>query len=373
MSVIQQIFYLEVLKRCNMRKRIWIPESFAHNLQESETILGFGMTVSIAGYFIVDLIDAKSGEIKEHYEFSNLITDIGLDEIAQGSAIVSLFTHLGVGTDSTVPTVSDTALGSEVTRTSDQGGFSSLETDGGPITGSDGPLDTPYWFKRFVRHFFESEANGNLTELGWFNQSSGGTMTVRSLFKDSGGSPIVITKTSADQLRVLYEVRIYPSVGINPPDGNPNSKINSGTVILGPTTHSWTGSAMNIHSSAWGWDSGNGMLANVLKTTDFLASAGPSGSSILHPTASNTDFPGLVAANTNSLDAYSVGSFQRDMLATWQSNTANFGSGGIKIFTVRASPGTTQHFQLEISESVSKTSAERLRMKFRVQLDRTTT
>ena len=249
-----------------------------------------------------------------------------------------------------------------------------MEIDGGPITGSGGPLDTLYWFKRFVRLFFESEANGNLTELGWFDQAAGGTMTVRSLFKDNGGSPIVITKTSADQLRIIYELRVYPPVGINPPLGNPNSKIDSGTVILGPTTHSWTGSTLAAHSSIWGTaGNGTGMLGKTLQ--NFVASAGPSGSSILHPTATFADFPGLIEANTNSFDAYSVGTFRRDMLSTWQSNTANFGPGGIKMLLLRTSPvgAVNRHFQLEISESIPKTSAERLRIKFRVTLNRATT
>lgn len=354
-----------------MRKRIWIPESFTHEVQEPEIICGF--EIGIAGYFIVDLIDAKSGEVKEHYEFPNLITDIGLDQIAQGTTIKTLIDHLGVGTSATPPAVSDTALGAEVVRTNDNGGFGSLETDGGPITGSGGPLDTLYWFKRFTRLFFENEANNNLTELGWFNQGSGGTMTVRSLFKDSGGSPIVITKTNADQLRVIYELRIYPPVGVNPPLGNPNSKIDSGTVVLGSTTHSWTGSALAVHNGIWGWNTEGGMLNRTLGS--FVVSAGPSGSSILHPTATVGDFPGLVAANTNTLDVYSVGTFRRDVLATWQANTANFGPGGIKILTFRITPGGAgnQHFQLEISESIPKTVAERLRIKYRVTLNRTTT
>lgn len=353
-----------------MRKRIWIPESFGCQPQEVNVSCGF--EVGVAGHFIVDLIDAKSGETKEHYEFPNLIVNLGLDELAQGTSVTTLFDYLGVGTDGTAPLVGDTALGGEIFRTDDNGGFGALETNDGPITGSAGPLDTPYWFKRFTRHFFESEANGNLAELGWFNQAAGGTMTVRTLFKDSGGSPAVITKTSADQLRVVYELRMYPPVGINPPLGNPSSRINSGTVVLGSTTHSWTGSVLGVHSDDWGWGTAQGMLANTLGA--FVASAGPSGSSILHPTASTGEFPGLAAADTNTLDAYSVGSFRRDMLATWNAGTANFGPGGIKMILVRASPGTGfNHFQLEISESISKTSVERLRMRFRVTINRAIT
>ena len=63
-----------------MRQRIWIPESFDHKTQVPEISIGF--TIGVGGYFVVDLLDAESGRIKEHYEFPNLITDLGLDAVA---------------------------------------------------------------------------------------------------------------------------------------------------------------------------------------------------------------------------------------------------------------------------------------------------
>lgn len=357
-----------------MRKRIWIPESLNYNPPKMQPAFGFEMGAGMAGYFMVDLIDAKSGKIKEHYEFPNLITNVGLDQVAQGAAQTTLFDYLGVGTNAGVPAFTDTALGAEVIRTDDNGEFDSLEIDGGPITGSGGALDSPYWFKRIVRFFFESEANGNLTELGWFNQAAGGTMTVRSLFKDGGGSPIVITKTSSDQLRITYETRMYPHVGNNPPDGNPNSRFSSGTVTLGPTLHEWSGSSIGIFGSEWGWHGGFGMLGASLNT--YTAYAGPSGTTLLHPTASSDQIPGLVVADINTKEAYSVGSFQQNMLATWNASTANFGPGGIKVFTIRASPTTgsaPRHFQLVISESIPKTTTERVRLRFRITVNRAVT
>lgn len=349
-----------------MRKRIWIPESFIYTHQEPEISMGF--TIGFGGYFMVDLIDAKSGKIREHYEFFNLITDLGLDQVAQTTRQSALFNFLGVGTDATVPTVSDTALGAEVTRVNSNGGFTALEIDGGPITGSDGPLDTPYFFKRLVRLFLEDEGNGNLTELGWFDQASDGVMIVRSLFKDSGGIPIVLTKTSADQLRIIYEFRIYPPVGNNPPLGDPNSPISSGTVILGPTTHSWTGSAINIHDDSWGWGSGDGMLAATLTSVQVFSS--PSGSALINPTGSTLAFTPLVTANTTDLETYSVGSFQRDMLANFLTAEGNFGTTGINMFTLNASPFADAQFQIAVSGSIPKTTSEALRVRLRVTIDR---
>ena len=359
-----------------MMKRTWIPESsFNHppeSPQESEAVLNCGFGVSFGGVFIVDLLDAKSGEIKEHYEFPNLITDIGLDEIAQGTP--SLFNYLGVGTNATTPDVSDKALGSEIIRINTDGGHSGLSINGGPITGSGGPLDTLYWFVRFVRLFEEDEANGNLAELGWFKDAAAGVMVVRSLFKDDGGTPIVITKTNAEQLRVVYELRTFPPVGENPPLGNPHSQFNSGTVILGATTHSWTGSAINVHNGTWGWLDGIGILGSPM--TAIQVRCGPSGSNIINPTGSSSDFASQQQSDVLDLDAYSVGTFERTMLATWATTSVNFGSTGINMFTVRASnnpAADNEHFQLRISESIFKTSSERLRVNFTITVDRAVT
>ena len=352
-----------------MRKRIWIPESFECKPQADITA---GFTIGVGGYFIVDLIDAKSGRIKEHYEFPNLITDLGLDQVAQGARQSNLFNYIGVGTDATAPTVSDTALGAEVDRTNSTGGFGALQVNGGPITGSAGPLDAPFWFQRLVRLFLEGEGNGNLTELGWFNANAAGVMVVRSLFKDSGGTPIVITKTSAEQLRIIYEYRIYPPVGENPPLGNPNSQISSGTVIFGPTTHSWTGSAVNIDVGRLQWGAGNGMLGATL--TSVQAFASPSGSALLNPTGTSDEYFPKVTANTTDVETYSVGSFQRDMLATFGTTQGNFGTTGINMFLLTAAPlfqdGRDDHFVMTISPVIPKTTLEQLTVRFRVTIDR---
>ncbi len=356
-----------------MRQRIWIPESeFAHPFQESDITLNCGFNIGFGGVFIVDLIDAKSGRIKEHYEFPNLITDLGLDEIAQGAS--NLFNFLGVGTSAVAPDVSDTALGGEIIRINTTGGHDGLATDDGPITGSDGPLDTLYWFKRFVRLFEEDEANGNLAELGWFQDSSGGVMTVRSLFKDDGGTPIVITKTSAEQLRVIYELRSFPPVGENPPLGNPHSQFNSGTIDLKGVEYSWTGSAINVHGETWGWFGGIGMVATPMQA--LRVQLGPSGSNIINPTGSSSDFTPQNISDILTIDSYVVGTFERTMLAEWATSSVNFGSTGIRMFTVRASNNpnsNNQHFQLRISGSIPKTASDRLRVNFTITVDRAVT
>jgi len=70
-----------------------------------------------------------------------------------------------------------------------------------------------HFWRRRVREWSTSLGNGNLTEIGMFSAATGGVMWCRALFRDSSGTPITVTKTSADILRVTYEVRLYPALG----------------------------------------------------------------------------------------------------------------------------------------------------------------
>ncbi len=359
------------------RKRIWIPEhSATPPIQHTEIRAGF--RCSIGGIFKVELIEAATGRVKQYLEFPNLITDAGLDAIV-GTVDDqnALFDFLGVGTDSTVPTVSDTTLGSEVDRTDSSEGFDTEETVG-YVTGSD-DFDGPYHFKRFVRVFVEADGNGNLTELAWFRDAAGSTMVVRSLFKDGGGTPVTVTKTSADQLKVTYEMRLYPPIGETPEQLRTGgfSLVDSGTVILGTTTHSWTSSALNTDSiNSWGHiiAGGQGALRSTLSA--FNGTAVPSGTDLINVTGSQSDFSaGPVLNSSFDTDAYVAGTFERTGVSTWEPAAANFGPGGIAGFTMQVTnaAGTEQQFQMVVSESIVKTGVERLRIKWRFVLDRAET
>ena len=361
------------------RKRIWIPEySDSQVLTKPEMSVGFRFRMG--GIFKVELIDAATGKVKQYLEFPNLITDAGLDSImGQTLSQTSLFNYIGVGTDNSAPTVGDTTLGAEVDRTNSNGGFT-LEEIVGYVTGTTDDFDGAYHFRRFVRLFLEGEGNGNLTELAWFASAAGSTMAVRSLFKDSGGTPITVTKTTADQLKITYDLRLYPPIG-NDPDALRSgsfSLIDSGTVILGSTTHSWTASVLDTKRSAvWGWffRSNFPFQRGALKhTLDFFSSrAMPSGSELINVTGTQANFSvGPIANSSFAIDAYVAGTFERTGVSTWEPGAANFGPGGVKGFTVNMSSGeaVADHFQVIVSESIPKTSVDRLKIKWKVAIDR---
>jgi len=354
------------------RKRIWIPEySDSKVLTKSEISASFRF--QIGGIFTVELIEAATGRVKQRLEFPNLITDAGLNAIVgQADTAVALFIFLGVGTDSTAPVVGDTTLGSEVDRTSSNGGFADTT---GFVTGSD-IFDAPFYFKKRTRLFLEGEGNGNLTELAWFKSAAASTMIVRSLFKDSGGTPITVTKTSSDQLKITHELRSYIPIGTNPAGlrSGSFSPIDSGTVVLGSTTHSWTSSALLLSSfNAWGvtsFGAGDRWMAV------FRAKAHASSSVLINVTGTLANFEAGgsgVKDSSFAIDAYVAGTFERTGVSTWEPGVVNFGPGGIKGFSLELTselgPGIPQ-FQVIVSESIPKTDVERLKIKWKAVIDR---
>ena len=355
------------------RKKIWIPEySDSQVLTKPEMSVGFRFR--IGGIFKVELIDAATGKVKQYLEFPNLITDAGLNAI-MGKVFRPnlLFQYIGVGTDNTTPVVGDTTLGAEVDRTLSNGGFGDTT---GYVTGSTDDFDGAYHFKKRTRLFLENEANGNLTELAWFQAAAASTMVVRSLFKDSGGTPITVTKTNADQLKITHELRSYPPMGDDPAGlrSGSFSPIDSGTVILGSTTHSWTASAINSTIRNTGGDS-FGMMDLALDK--FRVRATQSSSVLINVTGTLVQFndggSNGVVQSSFAIDSYVAGTFERTGVSTWEPGIANFGPGGVKGFSIELASelgGPQTQFQIIVSESIPKTSLDRLKIKWRTIIDR---
>lgn len=163
--------------------------------------------IGIMGRIKVELIDAKTKKVKRKLEFNNLITNVGLNGIAiakiADSAAVSLTQYCAVGTGTTAPANTDTTLVSELVSGSRVQRDTTITTS--YVSGS------PDYHKCLITYLYnEASANGNLTEVGFFNAAASGTMFSRQLFKDDLGTPTEVTKTSSDQLRIIYELRLYP-------------------------------------------------------------------------------------------------------------------------------------------------------------------
>lgn len=158
----------------------------------------------IGGWFQLELVDRRGRLAWEHRQH-NLFLDSGLDRIGQsvGGASGSTTTandlsHFAVGTGSTTPDVTDTVLDNELARTS--------TLAPGAFNGARRVADGEYEVERTFQFDF-GEANGNLTEVGCAFASGPGNLWMRELIRDSGGTPITLTKTSDFILRAKYTLR----------------------------------------------------------------------------------------------------------------------------------------------------------------------
>ena len=128
----------------------------------------------------------------------NLLLDSGLDNIGV-YGLINPYKYACVGTGTSEPVVTQTALDSEVART---------------LTRPSGYSDNPTYQSpgvytlELVREFSEASiANRNLTEWGFSPVSQGG-VGVRERFRDDDGNPVTLTPDGSQKLRLTYEVSV---------------------------------------------------------------------------------------------------------------------------------------------------------------------
>lgn len=166
------------------------------------------VSAGIEGWVSWGLYDRKGRQVQGG-EQHNLILNGMLDDIATNtvtsgtgggsragiSAFPAYLTHFAVGTGSTAPDVTQTALVSELARTTTEISYTVTRPSNGVYN------------LALEREFDFGVGNGNLTEFG-FARGASANMLVRELFRNEGGTPITVTKTSDFKLRIKYTLTI---------------------------------------------------------------------------------------------------------------------------------------------------------------------
>ena len=334
---------IAVAKPLPRRTRLWIPEAPYLKLRRYVEVGVIRRGIGVEGYFTVELVHARTGVVKRRLRFRNLITNAGLNALAGGAQIGALINYLAVGTGSAEPDVEDTALVSEIgPRTNSTGGFTS---EVGSV-GSGAFVE--YWWRRITRVFTESQANGNLAELGFYDQPSGGTLWNRQLFLDEQQEPTVITKTSDDQLRVIYEYRIYPPMLDNEQD----------ITINGVPTHVINRVCQVANSVHWGDQGALSTLGSLVSSSNALtAYSGPIGNRDGNPSGSPVNATSCVT------QSYTAGTFYRERQVIWGPSVANFAGGIYSISSFNGAfsgSGRGAAFQVSFDPPIMKTDTQRL-------------
>jgi hypothetical protein len=378
-----------------MRNRIWIPETSLTTPNNPTLSVGLP-PVRLQGLFHIEVLDAKTGQVKKEYSFSNTITNTMMDRLGArtsnidgdaltGSDINNMLSlgDMQLGSGSAPSSGTDTRLqGPYAAGGPSNNGRVDSNTNGGiaETTGyvtasvSASVSQSAYHFFRFVRLFDETVANGPVREIAVFPRTSfGATASIRTLIRDENGTPITINKTNQEQLRVRYEYRLFP-----PRTGS------TFVAVLGTTSHSI--SLMPVRTaegSVWG---GAGdqvgftrFFGGFSTSTDFILQArlyGSGSGNRLYggaPTGSPL-LSGTAAVNTSASfpTTYSIGNYYRDIDVFWSPAVGNF-TNGIGLITLSWFPPfvtTTEQFAMQIEPVIQKGNLQRLQMRFRLSWDR---
>lgn len=303
------------------------------------------MNLNIKTTGLIKLVaeDAQTGAKRVVADwFPNLITDNGLDRLANGSWVRTngnnLFGTCFVGSGNAAPANSDTSLVSQVAKTSNGAGSSYY------TLGNSGAPDY-YTFKRVAWSFSAGAAAGNLAEVGFSTTSTDTDLCSRALILDAGGSPTTITIDASEILTVYYELRVYPP-------------LIDFTGTAG--AYSYTARSAEVGNSNR-WDPGiNGMAAGT--------------------GASNVAYDGAIGAvtglpsgasdpvGTEASGSYTPGSYALSYTQTIPISDANFGTG-IKSLLIYGGPFA---FQVEFDTAINKTSSDNVDLGWTVSWSRAT-
>lgn len=133
----------------------------------------------------VQLYDEATGELKLDKDYHNLITTAGKDLLLAASSAkkVADFNRVGIGSNSTAASTSDTALGTELARSS------------GAVT----PTNPDSHTLQFQQTFAAGTGTGTVREVGLFDANSSGNMLNRTVIGD-------IVKAAGDALTVTVQI-----------------------------------------------------------------------------------------------------------------------------------------------------------------------
>jgi hypothetical protein len=286
--------------------------------------------------FRVGKID-KDGNEYDVYEpvkpFHNLITNGGLNRMGTNG---DYLTYIRVGSGSTAPANTDTALVSQIAWA-----ITGVESLSG--TQSSEPY---YTWRRVTKRFAEGEATGNIAEVGIGWTASSGGLFSRALVLDPDGDPITISVGADQFLDVTYELRYYPK-----------TTDDTGSVVMTGSiggTYDWIFRAANVTSNSGtnGWQiSSPGTSMSTTSTRSALT--GNIGAITSSPS-------GTVAIVTLTPQSYSTDSFALTFVAAAGLDVANF---DIRSFLLKMGIGT---YQIQFDPVIPKTNTRTLSISFTI-------
>jgi len=293
--------------------------------------------VTAAGRYQLIVRDAWGIEKSRTPWFDNIILDSGLNRLGTAGAIAGA----AIGTGTSTPLATQTGLETQ-----------SYWVSGGAPGSATAEGSSPYGNINTVTYRTALGAlNGNYTEVGvgW----ASGSMFSRALILDGGGTPTTISISSAEQLDIVYQLRVYPPLV---------DTVN--VVTISGVSYTVTGRAAGVNTATagsvapwaanagWSWTGGSTLSNATLY--DATSTLGP-----ITGTPTGT-IGGSSGQNSNA--AYSNNSLTSNSTVTYPLTDGNLpgGVGGSRFWW-----GNVAHFQYNWSPVIPKDATKSLALNYR--------
>ncbi len=309
------------------------------------TELQIGYTTKMSGHFTINKYrrdgNGKAVLVSVH-DFDNLITNNGLDRWCAIRSRATAVSSCQVGTGSTAPSVTDTALAS----------FLAIQPT---MFQSAKDRVADYWRLRYVWQFAQGAAAGTLTEVGIGTTGSAGSLFSRALILDGSGNPTTLTILPTEFLTITYELRLYVPLADLAPVVTSIGGVS--TTVTGRAASSndadlWAQGAM-IHYTDVG--------SNFLGVQVYSGPIGPDNTSSNQGSGSSPD--------ERIFSTYVPGTFYTDITGIFGINQGNFGAGGVQSLSSRTQSGA---FQFGFSPAIAKDNTKQLTLVTRHSIARYT-
>lgn len=296
--------------------------------------------IGMSGRYKLAAVNAETGEVREETPwFDNLITDAGLDRIAQGGFMNVCM----VGTGSAAPAASDTILGNQRAATSTESARVSTAATAAP------------WYvgQRRTYRFPVGAAAGNLTEVGvgW----SSTLVFSRTLIKDGSGNPTSLTVLPSEYLDVTYEFRVY-SIDTDTP------------IAVSIAGSAYTGTIRSAYSATPTiYDISPIVASGVCTSTGRRSTMGTTGTlgAVTGSLSVATGYD-TISSSHFTFAPYVPGSKKVVVALVLGPSEANL-AGGIGLLQTESIPTT---FQMSFSPPIPKTASQTLSLTFELSWDR---
>ena len=305
------------------------------------------MNAKISGEYRL-VVTSADGTTKDTGWFPNLILNQGLNRLgdpAGGAATLTPIVYASIGTGTSTPIATQTALDAPVA-------YSSVSSNASSVTNAGTP--TYATLQTFTYVFTQGSVIGNMSEVGVGSATSSGNLFSRALIVDINSNPTTITLTSLDQLTVYYQLTISPPLV----DG-------TGTVVLNSISYNYTtrvcAAATFFTAVSCISNGGQGYFSNAPSSSGcFTYAAGASLGLISAASPTGTSGAGWI---TQVAGAYTANSFSRTHTATWTPSLGNE-TGGIQAIKLTVGSSNWSQFQIVFDKPIPKTTTTTLTLAF---------